>query len=161
MAIKIKGEKLIIKKFGDIARTGLKMPRENLVILGNMMANKIKVRTRLGRDIQENKLPGLSEKYIEQRVRLKENGELYEQTTPKRSNLTKTGQLLNNMYATSKGNNTFTIRFRENRIESKVKNSEIVGYQRKLGRDFFGLSRPEIAFLQKQVIQYFKRVFKL
>jgi hypothetical protein len=46
-------------------------------------------------------------------------------------------------------------------MNETVKNSEITKWQKEKGRDYFGLSRPEVAFLQKQVILYLKKVFKL
>jgi hypothetical protein len=50
---------------------------------------------------------------------------------------------------------------KENRDDSKVKNSEIIKKQKQAGRDFFGISEAEFAFLRNQVVNYFKRKFKL
>jgi hypothetical protein len=162
----------VTKKLAEIARDGINIPREETKIIANEMARKIRVRTRLGRGIDEGKLKVFNTKtgrnktvktstYIEQRRRWKERGMLSDFTEPEKSNLTRTGQLLESLYGKSDRMNEFTIAVKEKRIASDVTNSDIIRYQDTQGRKFFGFSKPEIAFIQQQVLKYFKRVFKL
>lgn len=151
----------VVKKIAQLARDGMNIPRGEMLVIGKKMADKVRVRTRLGRGVDEQPLEKLSPAYIDYRKYLKDKGRLYEQTNPKRSNLTLTGQLLNSLFARSDRINQFTILVKENRIASDTKNSDIVRWQKTAGRDFLGLSEPEVAFLRNEVIKYFKRIFKL
>jgi hypothetical protein len=122
------------------------------------MANKIKVRTRLGYDVDRSKLPPIkSEKYKKKRANYKKKGKLSDQTTPGRSNLTFTGQLLDSLYGKSYANNTFTIELKEKRDNESVTNSEVTIYQELQNRIYFGFSDAEKKYLLRKIIDIFLR----
>lgn len=150
-------------------KEGFQVPRDDMMMFGFLMADKIKVRTRLGNDRFRDKLKPLSSGYKMYRKRYPF---LYDQTSPSKSNLTLTGQLLNSMNVKSDKPNAFTIFFNENRTPrwtydgrqtkgDRATNSEIVYYQYLQGRDFFGFSDAEGRFISSLLIQYFKENFKL
>lgn len=160
---------LEIARIQRAIKEGFQIPRDDMVMFGFTMADKIKVRTRLGNDRFRSPLKALSPGYKMYRKRYPF---LYDKATPSKSNLTLTGQLLNSMNVKSDRPNTFTIFFNENRnprwtyegLPTKgdnATNSEIVYYQYLKGRDFFGFSDAEGRFLSSLLIQYFKEKFKL
>lgn len=73
--------------------------REHLEEVGNKVANDIRIRTRLGNSVnqhggEKSRLKKLSPKYVESRARFRNLSEL---TTPKKSNLTRTGHMLSSL----------------------------------------------------------------
>jgi hypothetical protein len=151
-----------INKWGSI-------PREDMISIGFLAADRIKVRTRLGNDRNRSSLKPLSSGYKLYRQRYPF---LYDKTTPSKSNLTLTGQLLNSMDVKSDKPNAFTVFFKENRTPrwtydgrptkgDNATNSDIVSHQLKQGRDFFGFSDAELSFISSLMRQYFKESFKL
>lgn len=123
-------------------------------------------RTRLGKGVslsgELEKLKPLSPEYIKMRKRLA--SDLSTLTTPKKSNLTASGQLLSSIQGTRQGTK-FVFRFKESRAKtafggSSVTNSEIVGYQRKQGRRFFDLSKTERQGLERKVGGVLRRAIR-
>lgn len=145
---------------------GFNIPREDMMMIGFLAADRIKVRTRLGNNRFRSPLKALSPGY---KIYRQKYPYLYDQTTPSKSNLTLTGQLLDSMDVKSDKPNSFTIFFKENRHyltsnsigASNVTNSDIVSHQLKQGRDFFGFSDAELSFISTLMRQYFKENFKL
>jgi hypothetical protein len=126
--------------------------------IGEFMIEKIRVRTQLGNAVMENlteksKLKPLSKKYIEQR---KGFLNLSVMTTPKRSNLTRTGSMLDSLKIKSMSKTAIRIGPTGIGIDG-VSNSSKAYWQEKMGRIFLRLSFQEV----KQIRIFWLRTFKL
>jgi len=121
--------------------------------------NIIKIRTQLGKGVSSNggKLSALkkleSDKYKELR---KKSDKLSSNTTPNRSNLTATGQLLDAIRGERSGNEFrfFFISKRNADLSgrtSKATNQDIVKGQEEQGRPFFFLSKTELTRLSRSI----------
>ena len=116
--------------------------------------DRIRTRTRLGYGVEGGerggsrvKLKALSEKYVNQRKKQKSfNRSL---TTAKKSNLTRTGQLLDSIRSRVIGKK-IELFFTERRKDG-VKNKDLVEWQSEKGRDFFELTNKEITGLRNQL----------
>ena len=115
---------------------------------------RIRRRTRVGQGLAETqrgakqkKLKALSDKY--KKARKKNKAKLSSNTKPAKSNLTSTGQLLDAITGRVSGN-TIILDLKEGRDDG-VKNKDIVGWQRKQGRDFFEVSDKELRGLQSNI----------
>lgn len=122
----------------------------------------IRVRTRLGKGVNGGKLEKLkplSEDYKDTRKRLK--SKLSGETSPNRSGLTATGQMLEAIRGKQSGNTiTFTIdgsRTKELSGNSKLSNDEVAKFARETGRPFFELSDSEKNGIQRKVAQAIKK----
>lgn len=100
----------------------------------------IKVRTRLGKGLL-GKLKELTPKYVEIR---KKDKSLYNETTPKRSNLTRTGEMLNSIIGSRSGS-LFTFRFSNTDSDKKAYWAD------QTGRPFFDLTPSERNGLQRKI----------
>ena len=146
----------ILKRNMDAALSDKEMKK-----LGEMAAKMIKVRTRLGfgivgsgRNIRRKKLKGLAQSTIDRRAKAKLNGE----TTPKRSNLTFTGQLINSLKVTSVSNGKVTINATGSRSDAKIDNEELAeihetGGPRLPRRRFLDLTVPE----EKKLNRFYRK----
>lgn len=106
--------------------------------IGEYAAGLIKERTRKGFGSDNGKssrLQKLKPGYTKQRQKLKAKGQLSNETTPNKSNLTKTGEMLDNIQVTP-GKNEVTLGF-------TGKNQQKAQYVTEKGRPFFGLSTKE------------------
>lgn len=130
--------------------------------LGSTAVERIKTRTRLGKGVskrggQAETLKPLAPTYIEDRQYLKQKGKLSSKTTPSRSNLTKTGAMLDatTHKATNKEAVVTVVGEEEKR---KVKENA------DLGRIYLNLSDLDIQALTKiterRVTEVIKRKFK-
>ena len=123
--------------------------------IGRDLTKEIVRRTRLGRGVKEQgsgtvPLKPLAASYKKQRQRLRRRSTLSSKTTPAKSNLTKTGEMLDDM--------TFTTRPKEVEIffrsqESRRK-AQIVQDQ---GREFMKLSKKEITDIAKIIEAQLKK----
>lgn len=143
----------ILKLLVEEAITTLESKR-----LGIMLVEQIKKRTRLGYGVddggRQKKLPALSDGYVGTRTRLKDNLDQF--TTPKRSNLTATGQLLNSVRSGRRGALVIEIAggARNKGLDgrsSSLSNRTLAGYLEKKGRKFFGLTTAEEAGLVREI----------
>jgi hypothetical protein len=100
----------------------------------------IKVRTRLGKGLL-GRLKELSPKYIDAR---KKDKSLYNETTPKKSNLTRTGEMLNSIIGTRSGT-LFTFFFSNTDSDKKAYWAD------ETGRPFFDLTPSERNGLQRKI----------
>ena len=100
----------------------------------------IKVRTRLGKGLL-GKLKELTPKYVEIR---KKDKSLYNETAPKRSNLTRTGEMLNSIIGSRSGS-LFTFRFSNTDSDKKAYWAD------QTGRPFFDLTPSERNGLQRKI----------
>ena len=123
-------------------------------------ADRIRRRTRLSGGVKDSKrggnrtkLDGLSPRYKKQRAKDKKNGILDKTTTAKRSNLTRTGQMLRSLTGRVRGK-TIIVSLEGDRDDGKS-NAEVANYHRtgegRVARDFFELTDKEIKGLRNQV----------
>lgn len=93
---------------------------------------------------QEKKLKGLSTSYKGKRKKLKRSGKLSSQTTPTKSNLTQTRQMLESVdYQAQQGKGTVFLN--DNRAETKAQ------LQEQQGRKFLNLSKKETKEVTKLI----------
>jgi hypothetical protein len=109
----------------------------------------------LGYGVRENagskyKLPPLSPNYVKARKRFKG---LASTTTPKKSNLTRTGQLLLSMDVVESQNGRITITPTGIRRDEALSNLKLAGYLADKGRTFNRLSKLEL----NQIDRYYRR----
>lgn len=126
----------------------------------------IKVRTRLGKGVSDKgelkPLKKLKKSYVI--IRERNKSDLSSETTTGRSNLTATGQMLENIQGTRQGTR-FIFTFRDKRKKSafdngSLTNGEVAGYVRDNGRPFFLLSESEKKGLQRRVSAILKRAVR-
>lgn len=108
------------------------------------MAKEVRRRTRLGRGVQRTgarsfKLAGLKESTIRSRRRTQNAGELSTDTSPTKSNLTETGQLLDAIDGRSSGPGNAEIFLKEDRTDGAL-NNDIASFQEDKKRSFMHLS---------------------
>jgi hypothetical protein len=138
--------------------------------LSKSMAEQIVKRTRLGSGVdnsnKKTKLKKLAESTIDQRSRYAEN--LSEFTTPKRSNLTATGQLLDSVKGSAnKTKIQITISGKRNKelsgSKSTLTNAQVANYVSD-DRPFFGLTDTErkqfARTIKQQLIKSKKQLLK-
>ena len=123
-------------------------------------ARLIGKRTRLGKGVDENNSPQkslkklTSKKYIRQRFLDKKRGGLSAQTRPAKSNLTRTGELLNSLTGKGLGTRKATI------YPVGKRNEKVTKWQEDQGRTYLRLSRPEINKLTRQIGQELEKYIK-
>lgn len=121
--------------------------------LGDAAAERLVKRTRLGRGVAEPEgesfpLKPLSDGYKE--ARKKNKGDLSELTSPGKSNLTRTSQMLSSIKALKPNRGTIKIAPTGKRSESNLTNEDVAGYVSR-ERPFLNLSKPEVAGLTRLV----------
>lgn len=133
--------------------------RQLIQKLGEMAVEQIRNRTRLGYGVPDlgapqQKLQPLKDSTISNRKRSKGRGTLSGKTSPKKSNLTHTGELLD------------SIRFvgQDNRLEIYIageRNRSVAEFVADQGRPFFTLSKSEVSRLvdviQQAIDTYLKK----
>jgi hypothetical protein len=117
--------------------------KESLQDIGDKASNLVFKRTRLGYGVDsqggaKTRLNPLSDSY--KKVRKGEH--LSESTTPGKSNLTETGEMLNDLHAIVKGEGLINIGFKTKLSSDKA------SWNTDKGRPFMNLSAPEIKQLQ-------------
>lgn len=134
--------------------------------IASFIERMVRIRTRLGFGVRidSGEKYKLSEKKfaestIKTRERLKKKGELSNLTTPKKSNLTMTGQLLDSIkWKIDKLK--ITLFFDSNRRkDGRNTNNEIANYVSEK-RPFFNLSKQEIEQVKREVIKVLKSRLK-
>ena len=135
--------------------------------IGKEASQLIRTRTRLGKGVSEvgsfEKLKKLEGSTKKTRRKFKEN--LSELTTPNRSNLTATGQMLDAItHKPTQKNVTITIsgsRDRELTINYSTKsNKRVADNVQKNGRVFFKLANVEITEIRRTIEQLLKEIIK-
>ena len=143
------------KVFEEIAKP------DSLLEIGKFAADRIVKRTRLGRGVAEPEgeaapLKPLSEAYVEARKREREAGrgkggrfvkgagKLSSLTSPKKSNLTRTDQMLSSIKPERPKRGSVTITPTGTRKEGSLTNEEVAGYVSR-ERPFLNLSKAEVA----------------
>lgn len=142
----------IIKQIQKALNEGIS--KDNLEKTGKEVAESIKKRTRLGRSVektgnQATKLEPLSAKYKKQRSGLKKKGKLSSQTTPAKSNLTKSGEMVDNIKSKANQNGfEIYIEGRENREKARYVQEK---------RPFMNLAKFEIKLIIENIINRIRR----
>lgn len=131
-----------------------KSVEKDLIDVGEEAVKLIKKRTRLGFGVSEHgkpkkKLKKLSSGYVSARKRNKPKGP----TTPSKSNLTLSGDMLDDLEATEKSDGTIEIGF------SNKKEEEKAGWVSE-DRPFNNLSKSEIKQLQQKLGESIKEAIK-
>jgi hypothetical protein len=122
--------------------------------IGKAAADNIKLRTRLGKAAatkggKAEKLKPLSERYIAKRKEMKAKGDLYSETTPSKSNLTKTGAMLNSLQHKVTGASVEVTVDPDQR--EKVKGNA------RLGRTFLNVTNLDLKEFKTKVILHIKK----
>jgi phage gpG-like protein len=140
-----------------------------MLSLGKVAADQIKKRTRLGKGVDDSKrlspLAPLSTKpksTVDQRKRKKEKGNLSPLTTPKKSNLTETGQLLDSITTKNAAQGKIDVGFTDKRNDLET-NSAIAKYaedgsSNRPKRPFMNLAEFEIEKLRKIIRANIKKL---
>jgi len=145
----------IFKRIQDATKQAV--AREQMRRLGQFTVDIVVKRTRLGYGVsagfgEKSALKKLSEKYIQKRKRFKG---LSNTTTPSRSNLTFTGQMLRSVQVIEAVDGRVRFGPTGNRDGGGPTNAEVASYQEAQGRPFNRVSELEY----QQVLREFKREF--
>jgi hypothetical protein len=125
-----------------------------------LVPEQIRIRTQLGKDLKGGKIKRLAASTVAYRRRYSDN--LDSNTSPGRSNLTATGQLLRAIEAKADKNKiVISLKNKRSRdlsgASSKVSNSEVKDFQEDKGRFFFGLAEFEKNFILREILKVLKR----
>jgi len=117
--------------------------RDLMTDIAKAVQTNVKARTRRGYGVDKEgapakKLKPLSDTYKKERKRLKAKGELHPETTPNKSNLTKTGAMIDSVDFEVTSNNEARI------FVSGEANEKKARYNAEKDRKFMDLSRREI-----------------
>lgn len=126
------------------------LSKDYLQQLGAMASDMIRLRTRLGYGVEKpgqprSKLATLAESTKKERKRLKGKGRLNESTSPNKSNLTRTGQLLSSLGVLSYGKTSVTVGVSGPRNDGKT-NEQVARYAAE-GSTSDDNPRPKRAFI--------------
>lgn len=126
-------------------------------ILGDFALNLIVKRSRLGYGVEENfgprfKFDKLSPNYIKSRKKFRG---LSSTTSPSKSNITRTGQLLLSMRVTEAKEGKFRIEPTGDRENEPLTNKRLAEILAKKNRTFNRLSQPEY----QQLLRFYRRTF--
>ena len=125
--------------------------RDNMKRYSKIAYNDLVRNSRVGRITREDgkkpvKLPSLKTEYIEQREYAKKRNELSNATSPRRSNLTFSGDLLNKGFIASSVNGAFTIHPKD------AYRGQVEGLAtRKYDRDFLHFSKATLSKINKEI----------
>jgi hypothetical protein len=122
--------------------------RQNMNIIIDKMAERIEKRTRSGRGVNQHwgidkPLKKLKPITIQLREELQQDGELDSRTSPRKSNLTRTGRLLDSIRTSVIGRGLARIFLRSSRGDGKS-NESVAEELAQGGRKFFKFSKKEI-----------------
>lgn len=138
----------------DMAKVFKELEKPELMQeIGDAAAERLVKRTRLGKGVAENgaeaqPLKPLSDGYKDSRK--KNRGGLSPLTTPGKSNLTRTSQMLNSIKALRPSRGKVLITPTGSRSESDLTNEEVAGYVSR-DRPFLNLSKAEVAGITRLV----------
>lgn len=130
-------------------------------ILGDFARELIIKRTRLGYGVvipeaEKTRLKPLKESYIEVRKKDKKKGRLFNETTPRKSNLTRTGQMLDSIRYWIRDNGyrkAIELFVPDSRRNDGRTNNEVAGHVQSNGRIFFNLSKQEKTQIKRLAIK--------
>lgn len=153
MASKVKGANRVAQALRE-ALPAIK-DAKNMRKYGEQAASMITLRTRLGDGVERDgaekaKLRPLKPQTVKSRARAKDQGKLSELTTPQRSNLTRTGQLLDSVQVTKAAYGSVSVGPKGSRREGG-KNEDVAKHVTEGGRPFNHLSKVETKRIQDAV----------
>ena len=150
------------KIIGSIYRS---LDRRFMESVGNILSDDIVRRTRLGYGVEgegklRQKLKPLSENYVEFRKQNKRK--LYNLTSPKKSNLTFTGQLLNSLTAKSEriGKVTLFFKGKHNNLDGSTMDNGLLANFVSKNRPFLGPTNREMQRLKTNIKNQILKSFK-
>jgi hypothetical protein len=150
--VQLKG---IMKRFSD----GIRSAVDAYVMkkVGQFSLNLVVKRTRLGYGVDQDggnksKLKFLSPRYIESRKQFKKLGLLSPTTTPKKSNLTRTGQMIDSLKFRIINRTTIQISPTGTRDDGE-KNTDVAKWNADKGRVFLNISALEF----KQITRFYRK----
>ncbi len=131
---------------------------------GELAAGMIKLRTRLGSGVaydgaDKQKLKSLKPSTVDRRSKLKEAGRLSGETSPRKSNLTQSGQLLDSVQVTNAGVATVSVGPKGGRDDG-LTNQKVAEYVTDGGRPFNSLSKIETKRLHDEVKRNLREAIK-
>lgn len=142
--------------------------KQTMQEVGDLMAERIKTRTRLGRGVNKTGGPSvplapLKDSTVTGRKRKKQNGDLSSFTSPKRSNLTETGQLLDS-FKVEASQGKVSIQPSGQRNDGQ-QNQDVAafaedGSSNRAKRKFLDLSGPELNAVQKLIRDKIEKILK-
>lgn len=152
----------VIDQIGADAFIRQSFPSTYTTGVANDLSDQIRKRTRLGygvsSDSTQQGLAPLTQGYINQRRR----SELFGQTTPAKSNLTRTGELLNAIAATGSPG-VITVFINDSRSTGNIGNNKLREYVEEK-RPFFALTKSErnnlIRTLKSQLLSTVQKLLR-
>ena len=113
-------------------------------------------RTREGKGVQDTgdaprRLRGLKDKTVKNRRGLKRKGQLSRNTSPRKSNLTASGEMLDDVEVLKSSRKSATIGFKKEKNRTKATNVQ------RQGRNFFDLSSDEVEDIVKSIESAIKK----
>jgi len=137
---------------------------KNIQKYAEQAASMIKLRTRLGMGVSKDggdkkALKKLASSTKVSRVRKSKTGKLSSDTSPGKSNLTETGQLLDSIEVISISKGQVRIGPKGKRRDG-LSNPEVAGYVTAQGRPFNNLSKVEIKRIQDQMTRDLNKLTK-
>jgi len=132
--------------------------RTTMQDVGDFAVELVQKRTRLGYGVPDaeaprEKLKELKQSYVSQRQKDRANGKLSSRTTPKKSNLTRTDQMISSIAVTKAIEGSVSYGPTGSRTDSKLSNKEVAEHVSKV-RPFLSLSDREV----KQVTDYLRKI---
>lgn len=132
---------------------------------GEFAAEMIKLRSRLGFGVSteggnRNRFAELSKSYKEERAQDRKSGKLSSLTTPNRSNLTRTGQMLESLGVKKLKDGEVKIGPKGKRLGESITNEEVGVFVSAAGRVFNNLSKTELKRLDKFIEDELERFLK-
>lgn len=120
------------------------------------LADEIKLRTRLGYGVDKfednkKKLKPLAKSTIKQRQARRDKGKLSNQTDPRFSNLTQTGQLLDALDGRATSLGKAEVYLKDSRSGETLTNTELAKYQEEKKRIFMNVSKQEVKRLTDKI----------
>jgi hypothetical protein len=137
---------------------------ENMRKYAEMASDMVRLRTRLGSGVDadganKSRLKPLADSTIEERKRLKSRGELSADTSPGRSNLTRTGELLDSIQPTQVSQGSAKIGPDGIRSDG-LSNQKVAEYVTAQGRAFNNLSSVELKRIHDAVKRDVRDIIK-
>ena len=137
---------------------------KNMKLLAKEAANNMKERIRRGKGVDTHEgselaLKPLTKRTIEIRRNLLVKGQLRNETSPSKSNVTRSGQVTDSIQGTAFKRARGRIFLNDIRFDSDKSNSQVAGELEQGGRKFFNLSRNEVKSIAKGYGLLFAREF--
>jgi len=156
------------KAFNKNTKKIMKELSKSMPEVGEMIEASVKKRTRLGYGVDGNyksksKLAKLTDQYKKHRKRLKKKGKLSKDTSPAKSNLTKSGSMLDKL-STKINKKKYTVQVKPSGADSDGVSNKKKSVWVSKDRPYLYLSTPEIKritkLLRKELDKIVNKIFK-